>query len=101
MSEAERVAELVRGDLGEVAPVPAAAVRPAVVEHDLADPNAIELDAGDRALLARHAEAADGEHSAAAERVGDLVERIVEDDAVAAAAAGKGDRLGERAGIVQ
>src|SRR5438552_17995298 len=99
MAEAERVAELVGGDFRQVTAVPTRALRPAIVERDLADADALEVDAVDGAHLRRSAKAADREHAAAADRVGDLVERIVEDDAVAAVAAGEASGRGERAGV--
>jgi hypothetical protein len=96
VAEPDGVPQLMGGDLADVAQVPSGALRVAVVEHDLAEQDAVERHAVDRSRLARRiAIAADRQHAAAVHRIGDLVPRVVEDDAVHARASGVRRRVGE------
>src|SRR5581483_5146091 len=80
VAEADGVADLVRGDFGEVRRDAEEALEVAV-EDDVAFKDLIEQLAADAARRAAGAgDAADGERAAATDRVAHLVERVVEGD---------------------
>ena len=80
VADADRVAELVRRDLGDVRLVPERAGAEAVVERDVALGDAIEGRAVHHVRLGRRAEPAEREHAGTADGVRDLVEGVVEDE---------------------
>src|SRR5207249_4006891 len=96
--DADRVAELVRRDLGQVGLVPERAAGEALVEGDVALGDAIEGLAVHHVGHGRRAVAAEREHAAARDRVRHLVEGVVEDDLRDAVAA-EGCRRGRAAAL--
>ena len=101
MAKSYRMPELVRGDFCQITGVPQAAVLEAVVEHDLAHDDAPEGGAADDARFTRRTITAQGQCTGTVDRVGDLVERVAKDDAIAAAASRVGDRCREQPPIGQ
>jgi len=93
------VAELVRGDLGQRAAIPVRAAGEAVVEGNSTESNISERNTVNGLELEASAISADRKNTAAAGRIGNLVERIVELDATGATASVKSLRTGQPSGI--
>src|ERR1700687_4637437 len=80
MPKAQREADLVREDFGKIALIPQGAVPPSVVDRHSTSDDLKELSTIDNLGAPRRAVATHREDAAAVARIGNLAERIVEDN---------------------